>query len=49
MNQTDNTTRSLADIQSPWNHFARRFIEAPVFHLGRHSHPIRWPISGAWN
>ncbi len=26
-------TRLLADIASPWNHAAKRFIEAPVYHL----------------
>lgn len=26
-------TRLLADIRSPWNHLAKRFIEAPVFCL----------------
>ena len=46
MNQTDNTTRSLADIQSPWNHFARRFIEAPVFHLGAPFPPH--PLANFW-
>ena len=38
--------RLLAGIQSPWNHFARRFIEAPVFRLGEPFPPH--PLANYW-
>ena len=40
------TNRLLADINSPWNHFARRFIEAPVFRLCEPFGPH--PLANFW-
>lgn len=37
---------ALADIASPWNHRAKRFIEAPVYRLGNQLRPH--PMANRW-
>jgi hypothetical protein len=44
MNQTP--TRLLADIESPWNHFSRRFIDAPIYRLKEPFPPH--PLANYW-
>ena len=46
MNEMTPASRLLADIESPWNHFARRFIEAPVYRLGAPFPPH--PLANFW-
>jgi len=36
--------RQLADIQSPWNHLARRFIEPPVYRFEPHKLANFWRL-----